>query len=296
MQRKMGRCIATKVLRDFSSGKPASTRPSTMKTPLTYYGGKQKLAATILALIPAHRVYVEPFAGGAAIYFAKNPSKCEVLNDTNGELVNFYQVAQQDFPALQREIEASPHSRALHRHAEVVFNNPDMFDRVKRAWAIWMLANTSYGSMLDASYGYDRKGQCGKNLANKREAFTSELAERLRHTQIESADALRVIGSRDTAETFFYCDPPYVGSLQGRHYDGYTQEDFDRLLESLSNINGLFLLSSYRNKALTSYIEKYDWDSVELTMCLSMSCWSKVPKQKVEVLTANFPIRDAIKR
>ena len=65
-----------------------------MKTPLTYYGGKQQLAATILALIPEHKVYAEPFVGGAAACFAKEPSRCEVINDTNGELVNFYDQKQ----------------------------------------------------------------------------------------------------------------------------------------------------------------------------------------------------------
>ncbi len=68
-----------------------------MKTPITYYGGKQKLASTIVPLIPEHTLYNEPFAGGAAIMFAKEPSELEVLNDTNKELINFYKVLQQDF-------------------------------------------------------------------------------------------------------------------------------------------------------------------------------------------------------
>jgi len=66
-----------------------------MKTPVTYYGGKQKLASTILKLIPEHNLYCEPFVGGAAIYFAKEPSNVEVINDTNKELMNFYRVVQQ---------------------------------------------------------------------------------------------------------------------------------------------------------------------------------------------------------
>jgi DNA adenine methylase len=41
-----------------------------MKTPLTYYGGKQQLSATILKLIPEHKRYVEPFTGGSAVFFA----------------------------------------------------------------------------------------------------------------------------------------------------------------------------------------------------------------------------------
>ena len=88
-----------------------------MKTPVTYYGGKQQLAARILHLIPPHTVYAEPFIGGAAVFFAKPPSEVEIINDINSEIVNFYEVLQRDFPALQSEINISLHSRKIHSHA-----------------------------------------------------------------------------------------------------------------------------------------------------------------------------------
>jgi DNA adenine methylase len=109
-------------------------------------------------MIPKHRIYREPFHGGAAIFFAKEPSKVEIINDCNGEIVNFYEVVKRDFPSLEKEIEISLHSRKMHRHARVVYNNPDMFDRIKRAWAVWMPANSSYGGLLDGGFGYDRTG------------------------------------------------------------------------------------------------------------------------------------------
>jgi DNA adenine methylase len=61
-----------------------------LKTPVSYYGGKQQLATIILGLIPNHRLYCEHFLGGAAVFFAKEPSPVEVINDTNGQLINFY--------------------------------------------------------------------------------------------------------------------------------------------------------------------------------------------------------------
>ena len=229
-----------------------------MKTPISYYGGKQLLANIILGLIPPHRLYCEPFLGGAAIFFAKEPSKVEIINDTNGELVNFYRVLKANFGALEQEIAQTLHSRRLHDRAWVVYLNPDMFDPVKRAWAIWMLANASYGCKLNGSFGYDRTGCTSKTLDNKRENFTAAYEERLRRTQIECCDAVRVIKSRDVPDAFFYLDPPYVGAEQG-HYDGYTQEDFDRLLSLLETIKGKFLLSSYRNKSLEGFIERNGW-------------------------------------
>ena len=60
-----------------------------MKTPITYYGGKQGMIKDILQLIPQHNTYTETFAGGAAVLFAKDPAQINVVNDLNGEIVNF---------------------------------------------------------------------------------------------------------------------------------------------------------------------------------------------------------------
>jgi DNA adenine methylase len=261
-----------------------------LRTPLTYYGGKQQLAQTIIKLIPAHKVYCEPFVGGAAIFFTKKPSASEIINDTNGELINFYEVAQRDFPALEKEVAISLHSRKQFKHAEVIYANPEMFDRVKRAWAIWVLANCSYGAMLDSSFAYDAKGQRTRVFKVKREAFTIDIAIRLQNTQIECCDALRIIKSRDSKDTFFYLDPPYVGADQG-HYDGYTQHDFDALLSILTQIKGRFLLSSYRNSALAEISTKRGWSTQEFKMASPMTNDKKTVK-KIEVLTANYPLTE----
>jgi DNA adenine methylase len=261
-----------------------------MRTPLSYYGGKQTLAKTILGLIPPHRVYCEPFLGGAAIFFAKEPSKVEIINDTNGEIVNFYEVLQRDFVALEKEVAISLHSRNQHRQARVIYENPDMFDRVKRAWAVWVLANSSYGCMLDGGFGYDRTGGTSKKLANKRAGFSIDYAVRIQRVQVERCDALRIIESRDIEDAFFYLDPPYVGSDQG-HYDGYTQEDFDNLLKVLERLKGKFLLSSFRNKSLTDFTKRNGWHTLELKMACSMTHGYKTQRGKVEVLTANYPIK-----
>ena len=59
---------------------------------IPWIGGKRRLAQHILPLFPAHTCYCEPFAGAAALLFAKEPSKVEVLNDVNGDLVALYRV------------------------------------------------------------------------------------------------------------------------------------------------------------------------------------------------------------
>lgn len=205
-----------------------------LKTPITYYGGKQKLLTTILTKIPDHKLYCEPFVGGAAIFFGKQPSEIEVINDTNKELINFYRVCKEKFVDLQTMVRVTLHSRKAHQDANVIYANPHLFTDVQRAWAVWVLSAQSFSAMLDGSWGYDKSvGTTTLKIKNKRENFTEEIAARLQDVQIECADALYIIQSRDTEHTFFYCDPPYFNSDCG-HYDGYTVDDFERLIKALS--------------------------------------------------------------
>ena len=261
-----------------------------MKTPLTYYGGKQKLVSSILSVIPEHIIYAEPFLGGAAVFFSKPQSEIEVLNDTNKELMNFYKVVQNDFVSLEKEIRITLHSRDLHRKASVIYNNPDMFNDVKRAWAVWVLSSQSFSAMIDGSWGYDKsKNTTTTKINNKRDGFTEDYAIRLQNVQLESADALYVIRSRDTPKTFFYCDPPYFNSDCG-HYDGYSIDDFENLLKALSKIEGKFLLSSYPSPILKQYTKSNNWQMKAFQQIVSVNAKSGYLKRKEEVFTANFKI------
>lgn len=262
-----------------------------MKTPITYYGGKQKLVSTILPMIPKHKLYCEPFLGGGAVFFSKEKSQIEVINDTNRELINFYRVVQMDFVSLEKEIMISLHSRSLHADASTIYNAPHLFSEVKRAWAFWVLASQSFSSIIDGSWGYDKaKATTSIKIRNKRESFTIDYAIRLQDVQVESTDAIRIILSRDAKDTFFYIDPPYFNSDCG-HYDGYTAEDFDLLLGKLARIDGKFLLSSYPSDILERFRAKYRWHQKTIESAVSVNNkGSKPNKRKIEVLTANYPI------
>jgi DNA adenine methylase len=262
-----------------------------MKPPLTYYGGKQQLASRILKLIPGHKLYCEPFFGGGAVFFKKPKSTVEVINDTNGEVVNFYRMVKNEFVSLEKEIRISLHSRDLHRQAKVIYENPDMFSEIKRAWAVWVLANQSFAAIIGDAWGYSLKNDATpKKIRNKRESFTEDYAIRLQDVEIECTDALKIIRTYDSKTSFFYPDPPYAGTDMG-HYDGYTWEDFEALLKQLSRIEGKFILSSYPSPMLKEYTKQNAWSTIkiEMNLCASKSK-SKPRRKKTEVLTANFSL------
>lgn len=255
-----------------------------MKTPITYYGGKQTLVKRLLALIPPHKLYCEPFFGGGALFFAKPKSEIEVINDINGEVVNFFKVVQKSFDELEKEIRATPHSRELFKKARVIYEYPEMFSEVQRAWAFWTLTNQGFAGMV-TSWGFGNTNAKEVSLARKREGFTKEYADRLKMVQIEANDALKVIDRCDTKDTFFYIDPPYFNSDQG-HYKGYTEKDFEKLLEKLRKIKGKFLLSSYPSAILNRYVKKYKWKTQ--TVKKSVAVTKLTDKKKTEVMVFNY--------
>lgn len=262
-----------------------------IKTPISYYGGKQSMVKEILAIIPEHKIYVEPFFGGGAIYWAKQPARTEVINDVNMNIVNFYEVLKHSYFDLRKKIEATLHSRETYKRALVVYDCPWLFaeEPVVRAWAFWVVTNQGFSCKV-GTWGYN-KTSSAHTIQNKVDRFQEELSERLRYTQIEQNEAHKVINSRDSEDAFHYVDPPYIDTNQG-HYGGYTHEHFRRDLDALANVKGKFLLSTYPSDILKEYVEKYGWYTKPIEKMLSASNGAKLVnrKRKIEQLTANYPI------
>ena len=255
-----------------------------MKTPITYYGGKQTLLKYLLPLIPQHRMYCEPFFGGGAVFFAKRKSDVEVINDINGEVINFYKVIKTKFSELQKEIQSTLHSRELYKKAMEIYKNPEKYSDVKRAWALWTATNQGFAGMI-GSWGFGKDDSKEAALANKRDAFTKDYEQRLTKVQVESNNAIKVINRCDDKETFIYADPPYIGSDQG-HYKGYSESDYRELLDTLAKVKGKFLLSSYPSKILTSYINKYKWKVQKITKSIAVT--KHTDKLKTEMIVMNY--------
>lgn len=188
-----------------------------LKTPISYYGGQQNMLKDILPLIPPHHLYNEPFAGGAALLFAKEPAEINVINDLNGEIVNFYRTLITDFRTLKKEIEATLHSREQMDVAKFIYNHPAYFSNVKRAWAVWAMSKLCFSSDFTGSFSICRKGksQTARNLGRAKDRFTEDLKALLEKCTIEQNDAMDVIRKYDTEEAFHYLAPPYVDCNMG---------------------------------------------------------------------------------
>ena len=245
----------------------------------------------ILPIIPEHKIYIEPFFGGGAVYWAKEPARTEIINDVNMNIVNFYEVLKHSYFELRKRIEATLHSRETYKKALIIYECPWLFadDPVVRAWAFYVCTNQWFSAQI-GSWSYDLNKRA-ITVQNKIDAFSEQLSERLKYTQIEQNQAHKVIQSRDSEDTFCYADPPYIDSNQG-HYCGYTHDHFRRDLDALCGMRGKFLLSSYPSTILDEYVKKYKLYTKEIDKALCVGNGAKLSKRsrKIEVITANYPI------
>lgn len=260
------------------------------KTCISYYGGKQNLVKTILPLIPDHTIYTESFFGGGAIFFAKPPSKAEVINDTDTMVINFYEVVKTDFDWLRARIEATLFSRATYTVALTIYRMPNLFSKRQQAWAFYVATNMGFSCCI-GSWGYDKYGKRVKAFQNKKLTFDTAIPKRLENCQVENNDAIKVIQSRDAENAFHYVDPPYYNSDMG-HYGNYTLADYEKLLLTLSKVKGNFLLSSYPSEILEEFTKQFGWYTIrmEKPLAAQKAVDGKSRGRKIEVLTANYPI------
>lgn len=263
-----------------------------MNTPITYYGGKQRLADRIIAKFPDHKIYCEPYFGGGAVFFKKNKSFLEVINDNNDFLINFYNVTQNNYDELKKIIDSSLHSESLYKYAKDIYNKKIDGNDIEKAWAFWFITNLSFNGSMHGSWKWSN-GKTGSHegiyIDNKKNNFSIAVNERLKNVQISCRDALTVIMNRDTEDTLFYLDPPYPDTYQ-QHYRGFTHKDLYELLHVLTTIKGKFILSNYWSQTLKYFIIKNNWNFEKILT--STSCQNLNHKgnnhSRIEILCMNF--------
>jgi DNA adenine methylase len=210
-----------------------------MTGPLPWIGGKNRFCRRIIAALPDHNTYVEPFAGGAQIFFHKKPSGVEVLNDLDGDIVNFYRICQWHHRELIEHLRYSIVSRKLFEI--LTATDPNGLTDVQRAARFFYLQKNAFGGrVVRQNYHYSIVKRPNYTPSRIPEILT-RTHDRLSGVQIESLPYEKVVEKYDSPETLFYADPPYF--RRDLYRFNFSEEDFAVLSERLSRIQGKFVLS-----------------------------------------------------
>lgn len=262
-----------------------STRPV-----LRYHGGKFRMAPWIISFFPAHRVYVEPYGGGASVLMRKPRTYAEVYNDLDDDIVNVFRVLRDDDKAarLRQQLELTPFARTEFRESYGRSRRGDV-ERARRTITRSFMGFGSASAIDDRPRGMrttvstswcpptgfrPNSNRSGTTPAHDWGNYPDQIAaftERLRGVVIENDDALKVIETHDREETLFYVDPPYPHSTRsawkrGSNRHAYrfelSDEDHRRLAELLHTRRGMVIVSGYACSLYDRELYQ-DWERYE---------------------------------
>lgn len=246
-----------------------------------WIGGKRRLAKHILPLFPAHTCYVELFCGAAALYFLMTPSKTEVINDINGELVNLYRVVKHHLEEFIRQFKWALVSRQIYKWLQ---DTPEeTLTDIQRAARFYYLQKQAFGGKVaDHTFGTSTTSAPRFNLLRIEEEL-SMAHLRLSRTLIEHLDWHQCIERYDRPHTLFYCDPPYWGT-EGYGVE-FGLENYDHMADLARRIKGKMIISVNDIPEMRQVFNGLNMQSVDISYNLKVT---GKPSPKKELVICNF--------
>jgi site-specific DNA-adenine methylase len=200
-----------------------------------YSAGKSLIAKRLVKLFPAHDTYVEPFAGSAALFFAKTEAPVEVLNDQDADVMFAYKAIQK----LSKDELAKFASKDWGGSPELFkkLQGSAPTDKLDRLHKFLYVMHFTFGKRKNGLFRSDGVGRVCKAPAR-----VANLQARLKHAKILCGDYEKAIKGYDSKSAFHFLDPPYAGSHAWGEIGekGFDEARFRKVLEG---IKGRFLLT-----------------------------------------------------
>lgn len=222
---------------------------------LRWPGSKWRMAGRLLSLFPAHRVYVDLFAGSAGVLLQKAPVETEVLNDTHPEVVNLWRVLSQpgSRERLALMVERAPYEKDRFEAAMVPEVEPVA---AARAFLIrcWMGAGTPLRA--EKQYFSFSGSEKWKQLPDLLRAA----GERLELTRITQMNQAQLVYESDSPDTLFFVNPPPVTS---KSLTGFGARRFFALADALNRIRGKAVIAGYQDEIFKNLYEDEGWKRLD---------------------------------
>ncbi|VYS90739.1 DNA adenine methylase [Campylobacter ureolyticus] len=208
------------------------------RAPFAWVGGKSRLAKDIIALMPEHKTYAEVFGGALSVFYQKAPSKLEIINDINSDLINLHRIIKSRPISLQIELNNMLRSREIFELIKNKAIKPR--NNVQKAAFYYYLISLSFGAKMD-NFAMSKSLRSPKNIYKSFEIYS----KRLKMAVIENLSYEKFIKEYDGVDTLFYLDPPYIGT------ENYYK--MPRAFDLKSHENLAFILKGVRAKFILSY-------------------------------------------
>lgn len=250
-----------------------------MKPPIPRMGGKSKLRKTILERIPEHTCYVEPFFGAGWVYFGKEPSKVEVINDIDKELINMFRMIKYHAPEIERVLEYEFSGRDMfeeYKHCTVEY-----LTEIQRAVRFLYLISQSFAGKGE-TFGYGTTSKPASQIFYQ--GVLRDIKERLRNTYVENKSFEDIIKRYDRPHSFFFCDPPYFETAG--YGNEFGEQEHLLLRDTLSQIKGKFMVTINDHPKVKEWYKDFNIEEVQVAYSISKE--QKARKEYGELIITNY--------
>ncbi|WP_079495788.1 DNA adenine methylase [Maledivibacter halophilus] len=257
-----------------------------LKPPIPRLGGKSRLRKKIISMLPEHKCYAAPFFGVGWVFFGKQQSKVEVINDIDGELMNLFKMIKYHAEEIDRVMfyEVSSRDRFnQYKRADI-----ENLTEIQRAVRYIYIISQSFASK-GGCYGYGTNTRPSPQIYNTE--FLVDLKKRLRNTYIENLDYKVIFKKYDREWTFFFCDPPYLDTdikFSSGCKINFDKEEHIKLSNILKNIKGKFLLTINDHPFIRELYEGFN--VIETKVNYSVAKKSSSRKRYRELIITNYDV------
>lgn len=226
-----------------------------INSPFRYAGGKFYARNLILEHIPEHLYYIEPFAGGASIFFAKSKARKNWLNDIDDDLINCL-ITIRDYP--EKLIDRLKNEKAVKERHTYYKNEYKPKNKLDRAVRWFYLNRTSYSGIMNMQncfWGYGDKYSMRPENWPRNIIRTSQKLQGVKLTVLDFEEVIK----QAEPGAFLFIDPPYFNADQDKFYTySFKKEDHFRLCKILKKVsNKVNFLITYDNSPEVR--ELYNW-------------------------------------
>ena len=228
-----------------------------INSPFRYPGGKFYARKLILEHLTPHDCYIEPFAGGASIFFAKRKAAHNILNDADPELTNCYMIIRDHVEDLIKLLHGIPATKENHHYYKNIYQPTNDLERAFRWYYLNRISYSGIMNMQNCYWGYgDKYSMQPKNWPT----HLRRCSAKLQHVEILRLDFEQVITEAPN-NAFLFIDPPYFSADQDKFYThSFDRESHYRLERVLHHHRHRFrFLLTYDNSPQVRAL--YHWSN-----------------------------------
>ena len=233
--------------------------PSGRLSPLRYPGGKGKLARFVATLIKRNGIsdglYVEPYAGGAAVAWElllTGVVRRVAINDVSRPVYAFWRSVLDRTEELSALIADTPVDLVNRDRLKAVLSDADA-DEVELGFAMFFLNRTHRSGILNGGVigGREQTGKWKIDARyNKADLIRriKRIAVARRRIELTNLDAVEFVKSKSEdwpKKTLVYLDPPYYEKGSQLYYDFYGNKDHLEVAQAVRSMQSVHWLVSY---------------------------------------------------